>query len=40
MAITFKGGIHPPENKHLSEKKAIEILPPPQEVFVLLSQHA
>ncbi|MCD6418869.1 electron transport complex subunit RsxC [bacterium] len=39
MAITFKGGIHPPENKHLSEKKAIEILPPPQEVFVLLSQH-
>ena len=40
MAITFKGGIHPPEEKHFSEKKAIEVLPVPDEVFILLSQHA
>jgi electron transport complex protein RnfC len=33
-----KGGIHPPENK-LSAKAAIEVLPPPAQVVVPLSQH-
>ncbi len=40
MAITFKGGIHPLECKHLSESKPIEVLPAPDKVFVLVSQHA
>lgn len=40
MAITFKGGIHPPENKHFAEGKSIEVLPAPEIVYVLLSQHA
>ena len=39
MSITFKGGIHPAENKHFSEKKPIEKLPAPEIAYVLLSQH-
>lgn len=39
MARTFRrGGIHPPDNK-LSAKKAIEVMPLPEIVTVLLSQH-
>jgi electron transport complex protein RnfC len=38
--LTFpKGGIHPPESKALSENLAIETLPIPQEVEILLKQH-
>ncbi len=37
--ITFRGGIHPPEFKHLAEEKAIEKMPPPQKVVLPLSQH-
>ena len=40
MRYTFVGGIHPPEEKHHTEKKAIEVLPAPEKVYVLLSQHA
>ena len=39
MSITFRGGIHPAENKHFSEKKPIEKLPAPEIAYVLLSQH-
>ncbi len=38
--LTFpKGGIHPPDSKLLTGHLPIEILPPPEEVDVLLSQH-
>ena len=38
--LTFpKGGVHPPESKTLSEHLAIEALPLPEEVEVLLQQH-
>ncbi len=38
--LTFpKGGIHPHENKHLSEKSPITIVDPPEILFVPLSQH-
>jgi Na+-translocating ferredoxin:NAD+ oxidoreductase subunit C len=38
--LTFpKGGIHPPEAKDLTEHSAIEVLPVPQEVEILLHQH-
>ena len=36
---TFKGGIHPPENKHWTSHKAIEDCPLPDELVVPLSQH-
>jgi electron transport complex protein RnfC len=36
---TFSGGIHPHEGKELTEKKSIEILPPPQTVYIPLQQH-
>lgn len=36
---TFKGGIHPPHNKHLTEALPTEILPPPEKVIIPLSQH-
>ena len=36
---TFKGGAHPPEFKHLTEKLAIEVLPAPERVFVPIVQH-
>jgi len=39
MAITFKGGVHPPESKHYTEDKPIERIPAPEVVYVLLSQH-
>jgi len=38
--LTFpKGGVHPPEAKHLSERLAVEVLPVPEEVEILLHQH-
>ncbi|MGB8951879.1 MAG: electron transport complex subunit RsxC [Candidatus Aminicenantales bacterium] len=36
---TFPRGIHPPELKDLTAEKPIEVLPPPEKVFVPLSQH-
>lgn len=37
--MTFKGGAHPPEFKHLTEKLAIETLPAPERVFIPIVQH-
>ncbi len=38
--LTFKkGGIHPPENKHLSEKAPIQVVNPPELLFVPMGQH-
>lgn len=36
---TFKGGVHPPEFKELSEHEKIEIFPIPKKVIIPLSQH-
>jgi electron transport complex protein RnfC len=36
---TFPGGVHPPEGKQISEDCAIEPVPVPKQVAVLLSQH-
>ena len=38
-ARTFPGGIHPPENKYLTEKKPIERAAAPELVVIPLSQH-
>lgn len=35
----FKGGIHPPGRKDLSQGKPIVTLPPPEKVVIPLSQH-
>jgi len=37
--LTFKGGVHPPENKELAEEKAIEVLPLPEFVIIPVQQH-
>lgn len=38
--LTFpKGGVHPPESKDLTERLAVETLPVPKEVEILLNQH-
>lgn len=38
--LTFPvGGIHPPEEKHYTEKKGIENLPLPKQVIIPLQQH-
>jgi electron transport complex protein RnfC len=38
--LTFPaGGIHPPEEKHYTEKKSIENLPLPKRVIIPLQQH-
>ena len=37
--LTFKGGVHPPEGKELSEEKAIVRLELPKLVIIPLSQH-
>ncbi len=39
VAKTFRGGVHPPEYKELTESSAIEALPPPEKVIVPLIQH-
>jgi len=36
---TFKGGIHPKDYKHFSNKKPIEKMPLPKKVIIHLSQH-
>ena len=37
--LTFKGGIHPPEGKELSEHKPLKRLSLPDQVIISLSQH-
>ncbi len=38
--LTFpKGGIHPPDEKALSQDCALETMPTPEEVEILLHQH-
>ena len=37
--LTFKGGVHPPEFKELTEKKSIETLPLPEAVVIPVQQH-
>jgi len=39
LAGTFKGGVHPPEAKHLAEKKPIERFAAPEVVVLPMSQH-
>lgn len=39
MSDTFPGGVHPPEAKHYSEDRRIEILDPPEVAIIPLSQH-
>jgi electron transport complex protein RnfC len=39
MFSGFKGGIHPPENKHISEDKPFSNLPVPQTCYIPLQQH-
>ena len=36
---TFKGGFHVPDNKALSDTKAIEQMPAVTDYYVSLSQH-
>lgn len=36
---TFKKGIHPPYNKHFTEKLPIEVMPAPKEVILPMSMH-
>jgi Na+-translocating ferredoxin:NAD+ oxidoreductase subunit C len=36
---TFRGGVHPPEGKQISQDRAVETVPVPRQVAVLLSQH-
>jgi len=37
---SFKGGVHPEYNKHITGDKPIKVLPAPKEVIIPLSQHA
>ncbi len=37
--LTFRGGVHPREDKEATEHKAVEVLPLPGRVFIPLSQH-
>ncbi len=36
---TFKGGVHPPENKHFTESCSIETVPTPKQIILPLVQH-
>ena len=36
---SFHGGVHPPENKHRTESKAIEALPIPKKLVIPMQQH-
>src|SRR5512143_2567441 len=38
--LTFRGGVHPREDKEATEHKPVEVLPLPARVYVPLSQHA
>ena len=37
--LSFLGGIHPPHEKELTEKKAIEVAKEPKVVYLSLRQH-
>ncbi len=37
---TFRGGVHPPEKKELSQDCQLSVLPPPERVYVFLANHA
>lgn len=37
---TFRGGVHPPEKKELSQDSQLSVLPPPERVYVFLANHA
>lgn len=39
LAKSFFGGVHPDDKKSLTASKATEILPPPAEVVIPMSQH-
>ena len=39
MKKTFKGGVHPPEGKELTENISISQFPVPKQVSILMSQH-
>lgn len=39
MGYTFKGGYHPPANKHFAEKSQLEKMPLPKTVAIHLTQH-
>ena len=39
MGKTFKGGIHPPENKNSTEGLFIENLPESEKLTIFLNQH-
>lgn len=36
---SFRGGIHPPTEKHHTENKPLEVMPPPERVLIPLRQH-
>ena len=36
----FRGGVHPPSQKHLSAGRPIESLPLPSRLYIPLQQHA
>jgi len=37
--LTFRGGVHPREDKEATEHRPVEVLPLPARVFITLSQH-
>ena len=39
MAFSFFGGIHPKENKHYAEDKAVQVFPEPEILVVPMQQH-
>ena len=39
MAFSFFGGIHPKENKHYTEHKAVQVFPEPDLLVVPMQQH-
>ena len=39
LANSFRGGIHPPEEKHHTERKPLEVMPLPERAIIPLRQH-
>ncbi|MCX7971429.1 MAG: electron transport complex subunit RsxC [Negativicutes bacterium] len=39
MKRTFRGGVHPPDNKHFTADKPIEVVPVPERLIIPLRQH-
>src|SRR5512136_2972534 len=37
--LTFRGGVHPREDKEATEHKPVEVLPLPARVYIPMSQH-